>query len=98
MRQWRFSSRWIATVLAVAPNPRAWSASADIKLPPPPASEREQTKKRNRKQAAVVALCWCAGVGGILAKYPLKPRQLCKNSSLELHVPARRLAAQMRSR
>ena len=98
MRETRFGPRTIARVLAVASGPRAWSTVAHRKLPPPPASEQEQTKQINRKQAAVVALCWCTGAGGILAKHTLKPRQLCKNSSLELHVPARRSAAQMRSR
>ena len=59
---------------------------------------REQTKKRNRKRAEVVALCWRTGVGYILAQYALSHRQLCKNSSFELHAPARRSAAQRRGR
>ena len=98
MRDTRFGPRSIARVLAVASGPRAWSAGAHRKLPPPPASKREQTKQINRKQAAVVALWWCTGAGGILAKHTLNPRQLCKNSALELHVAARRSAAQMRGR
>ena len=59
---------------------------------------REQTKKRNRKRAEVVALCWRTGVGYILAQYALSHRQLCKNSSFELHAPARRSAAQRQGR
>ena len=95
MRETLFGPRSRARVLAVASGPRAWSAGAHRKLPPPPASKREQTKQINRKQAAVVALCWCAGAGAILAKHTLNPRKLCKNSSLELHAPVRRSAAQM---
>ena len=55
-------------------------------------------KKRNRKRAEVVALCWRTGVGYILAQYALSHRKLCKNSSFELHAPARRSAAQRRGR
>ena len=55
-------------------------------------------KKRNRKRAAVVAPCWRTGVVYILVKYALSHRQLCKNSSFELHAPARRSAAQRRGR
>ena len=44
MRDTRFPPRRIATPLALASGPRAWSAVAHRKLPPPPVSEREQTK------------------------------------------------------